>query len=74
MPYRNEVRLARLRLEKTSLSDDADLVKLQKEAADYIREAKCLDRSGPDDGVSNVLDAVARDYFQHIVRKRRRGT
>jgi hypothetical protein len=40
MPYRNEARLARLRLEKTSLSDDADLVKLQKQAADYIREAK----------------------------------
>ena len=72
MPSRNESTraIARLQLE-TPISDDASLLKLQEQAADYVREAKRRAPSEPDELVSSVLDAVARDYFRHAVKKQR---
>jgi hypothetical protein len=63
--------LARLQLE-TPISDDASLHKLEQQAADAIREAKRLHPSEPEALICSVLDAVARDYFRHAVRKRSR--
>jgi hypothetical protein len=64
--------LARLQLE-TPVSDDASLQHLQEQAADYVREARRLHPSEPEELVCSVLDAVARDYFRHAVRKRSRA-
>ena len=75
MPSRNESTRALARLEQqTPISDDASLLGLQEQAAHYVREAKRRDASGPDELVSSVVDAVARDYFRHAVKKQRRGT
>lgn len=72
MPARNESTRAIARLElETPVSDDASLLKLQEQAADYVREAKRRAPSEPDELVSSVLDAVARDYFRHAVKKQR---
>jgi hypothetical protein len=57
---------------KTPVSDDAALHKLQDQAANYVREAKRLNPSEPDELLSTVMDAVARDYFRHLLRKHRR--
>jgi hypothetical protein len=57
---------------KTPVSDDAALLRLQDQAADYVREAKRLNPSEPDELLSTVIDAVARDYFRHLLRKHRR--
>ena len=75
MPSRNEATCAyaaRLQLEKTPISDDANLLKLQEQAATYLYEAKRRDASEPDELISTVVDAVARDYFRHAIRKQRR--
>jgi hypothetical protein len=64
--------LARLQLE-TPVSDDASLQHLQQQVADTIREAERLHPSEPEALVCSVLDAVARDYFRHAVRKRARA-
>ena len=45
------------------------LLKLQDQAADYVREAKRLNASEPDELLSTVIDAVARDYFRHAPEK-----
>jgi hypothetical protein len=75
MPSRNESTRATARLQReTPISDDAGLLKLQEQAADYIREAKRRDPAEPGELVSSVLDAVARDYFRHAVKKQRRRT
>jgi hypothetical protein len=75
MPPRNESTRASARLHlETPISDDAGLLELQEQAADYVREAKRRDPSEPDELVSSVLDAVARDYFRHAVKKQRKGT
>jgi hypothetical protein len=75
MPSRNEsTRLtARLQLE-TPISDDAGLLKLQERAAAYVREAKRRAPTEPNELVSSVVDAVARDYFRHAIEKQRRRT
>jgi len=74
MPSRNEIARARARLQlETPISDDASLLKLQGQAADYVREAKRRNASEPDELFSTVIDAVARDYFRHALRKKRRG-
>ena len=77
MPARNESTraIALLQLE-TPISDDASLLELQEQAAGYVLEAKRRAPSEPDELVSSVLDAVARDYFRHAIetqRKRVRG-
>jgi hypothetical protein len=55
--------LERLRL-ATPICDDASLAKLEEDVADYLREAKRCDASGPDDLISTVLQKVARKYFR----------
>ncbi len=75
MPSRNQSTraLARLQL-ATPVSNVASLLKLQEQAADYVREAKRRDPSEPGELMSAVVDAVARDYFRHAIKKRRRST
>ena len=73
MPSRNESLRARERLQSQApLFEDANLSKLQEQAAQYVREAKQRDGSEPGVSVSTVLDAVARAYFTYTVRKRQR--
>jgi hypothetical protein len=67
---RSETRHQRLQVE-APVSDDANLLKLQAEAAAYLREAKCRDPSGPDEVIWRVLDAVARKYFRYAIAKQR---
>jgi hypothetical protein len=75
MPSRNEATQASAQLQlETPISDDASLLELQEQAAEYVREAKRLAPSEPDELVSSVLDAVARDYFRHAINKQRKGT
>ena len=75
MPSRNETMRAfeRLRL-ATPICDDASLVKLEEDVAEYLREAKGRDASGPDELISTVVDKVARKYFRHILLKQARAT
>ena len=75
MPSRNESArsLARLQLE-TPISDNANLLNLQKQVEDFVREAKRRDPSEPNELVSTAVDTVARYYFRHaILKQRRRG-
>ena len=73
MPLRNEWALARARLEsETPISDDVDLIKLQEQAAECVGEAKRRDPSAPNELVSTMVDAVARRYFEHVIRKKQR--
>jgi hypothetical protein len=73
MPARNESIRAIARLElQTPISDDAGLVKLREQAVEYVREAKRRAPSEPDELVSSVLDAVARDYFRHAIEKQQK--
>ena len=72
MPSRESTRArARLQLE-TPISDDSNLLNLQEEVEDLIRQAKRRDPSEPNELVSKVLDIVARDYFRHAILKQRR--
>ena len=75
MPSRNDTMRAfeRLRL-ATPICDDASLVKLEEDVAEYLREAKRRDALGPDELISTVLDTVARKYFWHILLKQARVT
>jgi hypothetical protein len=73
MPSRNESTRATARLQlETPISDDAGLLKLQEQAAAYVREAKRRAPSEPHELVSSVVDAVARAYFRHAIEKQRR--
>jgi hypothetical protein len=75
MPSRNECERSRARLQReTPISDDASLLVLQEQAAEYVRESKRRDALEPDELISAVVDALARDYFEHVLRKNlRRG-
>ena len=75
MPLRNAAaRRARERaqhaLHSMPISDDGNLLKLQGQAEEYLREAKR--RNPPEQDVSSVIDAIARDYFRAFVQKRRK--
>jgi hypothetical protein len=77
MPSRNAILRVRLRARtrlqlETPISGDEDLLKLQDQVVEYISEAKRRDPAGPNELVSSVLDAVARDYVGHVIRKQRR--
>ena len=73
MPSEREFARARKRLQlATPICDDANLLKLDQEVAEYVREAKR--RKGPDELVSTVVDGVARSYFRYILRKQARVT
>ena len=75
MPSRNETLCAfeRLRL-ATPICDDASLVKLEEDVAEYLREAKRRDALGPDELISTVVDKVVRKYFRHILLKQAGAT
>jgi hypothetical protein len=74
MPSRNETRaFERLRL-ATPICDDASLVKLEEDVAEYLRETKHRDASVSDELISTALERVARKYFQHILLKEVRVT
>jgi hypothetical protein len=49
--------------------DEASLLVLEEQAADYIRESKRRHSIEPDALVSEMVRAVARDYFRHVQRK-----
>jgi hypothetical protein len=73
MPSRNESECARARLQlEAPISDEMNLLKLQEQVEDFVREAKRRDASVPDELVSTVVDTVARDYFRHAILKQRR--
>lgn len=73
MPSRKESLRARERLQSaTPISDDESLKKVEEEAARCVREAKRRDATEADELVSTVVEAVARNYFQHALRKQRR--
>jgi hypothetical protein len=73
MPSRNESPSAHGRLQlETPISDDADLLNLQEQVEDFVREAKRRDPSEPNELLSTVLDIVARDCFRHAILKQRR--
>jgi hypothetical protein len=75
MPSRNESTRATARLQlEAPVSDDAGLLELQEQAAGYVREAKRRAPSEPDELVFSVLDAVARDYFRHAIKKQLKRT
>jgi hypothetical protein len=75
MPLRNESTRARARLDsETPISEDANLLKLDEEVAEYVCEAKRRDALGPDELVSTVMDGVARNYFRYILQKQARLT
>jgi hypothetical protein len=66
---------ARERLESaTPISDDANLLKFDEEAAEYVREVRRRNALGTDELVSTVVDEVARNYFRYILRKQARVT
>jgi hypothetical protein len=72
MPSRNELMRARERLQSAiPICDDASLLKLDEEVAEYVREAK---RREADELVSTLADTVARNYFRHVIRKQARVT
>jgi hypothetical protein len=58
---------------KRLFPNDADLLKLQEQAAEHGCEAKPRDPTGPNELVSTMVDAVARRYFKHVIRKKQRG-
>jgi hypothetical protein len=73
MPSRKETTRALERLQSaTPISDDTSLLKLEEEAAQYISEAKRRDATENRELVSTVVEAVARNYFRHALRKQRR--
>ena len=75
MPSEREFARARKRLQlATPICDDANLLKLDQEVAEYVREAKRRDALGPGELVSTVMDEVARSYFRYILRKQARVT
>ena len=68
MPLRNEWALARARLQSEApISDDVDLIELQKQAAAYVCEAKGWSASNE---LVSTIDAVARRYSEHVIRKK----
>jgi hypothetical protein len=61
---------ARERLQSaTPICDEASLSKSQEKVAEYIREANRRDPLQPAELISRVVDALARNYFRHELRK-----
>ena len=70
---RDEFKRAHARLlTETPISEDPTLFPLQEEVADLIREAKRRDPSEPDELISTVVDGLAHNYFDHVIRTRHR--
>ena len=75
MPSERESARARERLQlATPICDDASLSKLEEKVAEYIRETERRDPSEPNELISTVMDAVARNYFRHWLRKQVHAT
>jgi hypothetical protein len=55
--------LARKLQQESSISDGASLLALQEQATEHVREPKRRDNLQPDEPISAVRDAVARDSF-----------
>jgi hypothetical protein len=73
MPSGSKMARARARLEaQAPVSNDVDLIKLQEQAEEYVREAMRRDPSGPNELISSVVDAVAQNYAAHIIQKQQR--
>ena len=71
MPSRKASENASARLQReTPIFADTSLLELQRQAADYVRESKSRHASEPDQLIASVFDALARDYFRHVVRKK----
>jgi hypothetical protein len=64
MPSRNETMRAfeQLRL-ATPVCDDASLVKLEEDVAEYLREANRRDALGPDELISAVVERAHVNIF-----------
>jgi hypothetical protein len=76
MPLQNKAaRHARERamhaLRSMPVSDDENLMKLQDQAEEYLREAKRRNPSNTE-SISTIIDAVSRNYFHYSVRKKRK--
>jgi hypothetical protein len=70
MPTGRESARARERLQSaTPICDDASLSKFEETVAEYIREAKSRDLLQPSELISTMVDAVARNYYRHKLRK-----
>lgn len=75
MPSRNDILRAREQLESAApICDEDSLMKLQEDVAELIREATLNDASKADQLPSNIIDEVARKYFEHILRQQARIT
>ena len=77
MPSRNECERSRARLQREApISEDASLLQLQQQAADYVEESKRRHATEPNELIASMFDAIARNYFRHVVRKNspRRGS
>jgi hypothetical protein len=75
MPSRRKSTRAHERLRLAApICDDASLLKVEEDVADYLREANRHDAPQPDELFSGVIDAVARSYFRHMLRKQERVT
>ena len=75
MPSRTESTRASERLRRvTPICDDASLVKVEEDVAEYLREANRRGTQHPDELLAAVVDAVARSYFRHMLRKKDRVT
>ena len=62
---------ARRDLQSMPISDDVNLMKLQDEAEEYLREARRRDPSRPIEMISRIIDAISRRYFRYAIRKKR---
>jgi hypothetical protein len=70
MPPRKQSTRVRERPQSaTPIYDDTGLLKLNEEVAEYLREAKHREA---DELISTVVDAVARNYFRHVLRRQAR--
>ncbi len=73
MPSRNKAMRAHEQLQSAApISDDASLVKLKKDVAELLREAKRQDPIATDELVSTLVDEAARNYFRHVFRTQAR--
>jgi len=70
MPHATKRAFERLRL-ATPICDDASLMRLKDDVAEYLREAKRRDASGPDELISTVLERVAQKYLRHPLKQAR---
>jgi hypothetical protein len=65
---RARARAAACLQQETPIADDASLLAWKEEAASMVRDANS--RSGSDELPLMVLDAVVRNYFRHVRRRR----